>query len=69
MIISTYIYIIFIGHYNNILEGHNLLPFGNSTGDHVVQRVDDGFSDPLILNQPFIFFGRSYNQVIVSALI
>ena len=58
--------------HNNILEGHNhqhLLPFGNSIGDHVVQRVDDGFSDPLILDQSFVFFGRSYNQVIVSALI
>ena len=52
-----------------IILGQHLLPFGYSVGDHTVPRVDDGSSDPLMLNQPFIFFGRSYNQVIVSALI
>lgn len=62
--------------YNNILtpllEGHDhqhLLLFGDSVGDQAVPRVDDGFSDPLILNQPFIFFGRRYDQVIVSTCI
>lgn len=56
---------------DHFLEGcaddhQHLFPFGYSVGDHAVQRVDDGSSDPLVLNQPFIFFGRRYNQVIVG---
>lgn len=39
-------------------------PFG--TGDTVNERSDDGSSSVIYLQQPFIFFGQSYNQIYVS---
>ncbi|XP_067285886.1 alpha-tectorin-like [Pseudorasbora parva] len=39
-------------------------PFG--TGDSVNGRIDDGSSSVIYLQQPFIFFGQSYNQIYVN---
>uniref|UniRef100_A0A673INH0 NIDO domain-containing protein n=1 Tax=Sinocyclocheilus rhinocerous TaxID=307959 RepID=A0A673INH0_9TELE len=39
-------------------------PFG--TGDTVNGRIDDGSSSVIYLQQPFIFFGQTYNQIYVN---
>ncbi|XP_059387418.1 LOW QUALITY PROTEIN: alpha-tectorin-like [Carassius carassius] len=39
-------------------------PFG--TGDTVNGRSDDGSSSVIYLQQPFIFFGQTYNQIYVN---
>ncbi|XP_047672189.1 alpha-tectorin-like isoform X2 [Tachysurus fulvidraco] len=39
-------------------------PYG--TGDTVNARSDDGSSSLIVLQQPFIYFGSSYNQVFVN---
>ncbi|XP_046691095.1 alpha-tectorin-like isoform X4 [Silurus meridionalis] len=39
-------------------------PFG--TGDIVNGRIDDGSSSVITLQQPFIYFGTTYNQIFVN---
>ena len=42
-----------------------LLPFGNGTSDSYGPIGDDSASDPLILDEVFMFFGNQYRQIIV----
>ena len=41
-------------------------PYGSGAKDEVLPRMLDGSSSPLILPDPFIFFGRSYQTIFVS---
>ncbi len=47
-----------------ILVPVNFLPFGD--GDIVNPISDDGSSETIYLQQPFKYFGRTYNQIYVS---
>ncbi len=49
-----------------ILVPVNFLPFGD--GDIVNPISDDGSSETIYLQQPFKYFGRTYNQIYVSDL-
>ncbi|TRY90286.1 hypothetical protein DNTS_034162 [Danionella cerebrum] len=42
----------------------NFLPFGK--GEMITPRLDNGSSEGILLQMPFKFFGRSYNQTFVS---
>ncbi len=58
------IYILFSLSDNGINITGPFYPFG--TGDIVNGRIDDGSSSIIYLQQPFIFFGQTYNQIYVS---
>jgi len=45
----------------------NFLPFGN--GELLTPRLDNGSSEAFNLQQPFKYFGRTYNQTFVSIFI
>uniref|UniRef100_A0A673LHR9 NIDO domain-containing protein n=1 Tax=Sinocyclocheilus rhinocerous TaxID=307959 RepID=A0A673LHR9_9TELE len=47
-----------------LLVPANFLPFGN--GDVVNPISDDGSSEAIYLQQPFKYFGRTYNQIYVN---
>lgn len=49
---------------NGINITSRFYPFG--TGDSINGRIDDGSSSVIYLQQPFIFFGQTYNQIYVS---
>ncbi|XP_047672157.1 alpha-tectorin-like isoform X20 [Tachysurus fulvidraco] len=49
---------------HNSSQSGPFYPYG--TGDIVNSRIDDGSSSLIVLQQPFIYFGSSYNQVFVN---
>ncbi|XP_077065364.1 alpha-tectorin-like isoform X1 [Siphateles boraxobius] len=49
---------------NRINIRSQFYPFGH--GDSVNGRIDDGSSSVINLQQPFIFFGQTYNQIYVN---
>lgn len=44
----------------------NFYPFGESEGDKVVTRNDDGSSGEVPISFPFPFFGQDHNSLFVS---
>ncbi|XP_077056392.1 sushi, nidogen and EGF-like domain-containing protein 1 [Siphateles boraxobius] len=44
-----------------------LYPFGSASGDTRNPRVDDGSSSVVPLLSPFLFFGRTYQQIYVNS--
>ena len=44
----------------------NFYPFGTASNDLFLSRNDDGFSEPIVLNLPFPFFGTRHSRVFVS---
>jgi len=43
-------------------------PFGSSSGDTINPALDDGSSSVIPLLSPFLFFGRTYQQIYVRIL-
>jgi len=43
-------------------------PFGSSSGDTINPALDDGSSLVIPLLSPFLFFGRTYQQIYVRIL-
>ncbi|XP_059386334.1 sushi, nidogen and EGF-like domain-containing protein 1 [Carassius carassius] len=41
-------------------------PFGSAAGDTINAAVDDGSSSVIPLSNPFLFFGRTYQQIYVN---
>ena len=43
----------------------SFFPFGNSSGDSILSKEDDGF-DSFELDELFVFYNRSHSKVFVS---